>query len=100
MNSDQSDLPIRVIERSLGPDSVINDDSRYSVDGRPIPVAVRPKNIDDLSAILTESHAQDVSSNPVLGTDISVNSTTSGGIPTVGVPEKSAVITTGSITLI
>jgi len=67
MNSDQSDLPIRVIERSLGPDSVINDDSRYSVDGRPIPVAVRPKNIDDLSAILTESHAQDVKVMPVGG---------------------------------
>ena len=67
MNSDQNNLPAQIVERALGAGSLIFDNEKYRVDSHPIPVAAKPKNLDDISALLTEAHAQGVSVMPVGG---------------------------------
>lgn len=67
MNSDHSDLPSQIVERALGAGNLISNDEKYRVDDHPIPVAARPRNLDEISAMLHESHTQGVTVMPVGG---------------------------------
>jgi glycolate oxidase FAD binding subunit len=67
MSLDNQDLPTQIIERSLGTGRQIAGDEKYRVDNHPIFVSVKPKDINEISALMKEAHAHDVSIMPVGG---------------------------------
>ncbi|MDP6455010.1 MAG: FAD-binding oxidoreductase [SAR202 cluster bacterium] len=67
MSSDRNDIARQIVERSLGAESLSPGGPSHVVDGRPIAVVARPRNVDGVSVLLTEANAQGTIVMPVGG---------------------------------